>query len=308
MIARLLAAATLLLTLGAAPAAEPSVARAISPATLIDWPTTGQGAVTALGVTVINAPQPCRAGDHGEDCVIPGAHVTAPGQPPLLLTTRPGAHAKLGIGPFDRGGRAAVMLRVFTGGAHCCESVAVAAPVATGWRLVDLGQWNGADITFPRDVSGDGVADFAVQDDAFYYAFGCYACTTAPPLFLNVIDGRKVDVSRTPGFRPAFERDLTKNRALCLKPGGGNNGPCATWAADAARLGRIAPAWREILVAYDRAMPMGGFPTGCRVARDASHRCPQAATITYATYPAALRAFLIAHDYLPASTRLPLAR
>lgn len=306
MIARLFAAAALLLTLAAAPATP--AAQHIAPSTFIDWPPSGGGAVTALGVTVTNAPRSCHDDDRDGDCVIPGARITAPGLPPMLLTTRPGRHASLGIGPLTHGGRAAVVLRVFTGGAHCCESLAVAAPVAKGWQLVDLGQWDGGDIAFPRDISGDGIADFAVQDDAFYYAFGCYACTTAPPLFLNVIDGRKVDVSRAPGFRAAFERDLAKNRALCLKPGGNNNGPCATYAADAARLGRIAPAWGDILAAYDHTMPVGGFPTGCRVARDADHRCPKAATISYATYPEALRAFLIAHDYLPASTRLPSAR
>lgn len=228
-------------------------------------------------------------------------------QPPIVtITSRGGASVRLkgeptigntlSQGRLSRGGRPAVMLQSWGGGAHCCEHIQLAVPVAGGYRRVDLGEWDGDEIAFPKDVSGDGIADFVSHDDDFLYAFASYAESWAPPQILNIRGTHVVDVSRAPAFHPLFARDLTRSRAACVSADEGRNGACAGYAADAARLGRFAEAWQIVLQHYNRARQSG--PRGCGVHPVPATGCPAAQQFDYASYPAALHGFLIERGYL----------
>lgn len=234
---------------------------------------------------------------------------------PKLTVSQPGRRAamlegdraglsfesRITTGRWNRAGELYLMLESYTGGAHCCTHVQVVVPSAGGFDVVDLGAYDGERLAErPSDIDGDGAVDFVVTDDSFLYAFTSYAESVPPPKFLNVVGGRVVDVSTKPAFRPRFERLRARLARSCSRrrPGQGSNGACAAYVAAAARVGKFDAAWADMLVAYDQKgdSPVW-LPTGCRVATDGAE-CPEAETIRYATFPEALRAFLIRQGYI----------
>jgi hypothetical protein len=274
----------------AAAAAQP-----IAPATFVQW-TADKGAQTyhALGVTVSLAPVRDR------DFTYPRITISAPGKKPLTLKgeTSISSPHQIGIGSLARGQYASVVISGYTGGAHCCDHVIAVQQTATGFRTIDLGQSNGGMPGFPKDLSGDGTADFRFVDNRFLYAFTSYAESFAPPQVMNIRAGKAVDVSAEPAFRFLFAEYLPKARRGCVSPApqASPNGACAAYAAAAARIGQFRWAWPVVLKNYDRKTKWD-WPTGCRVAAP-SGECPKAQQIAYPTYPQALRAFLKRTGYL----------
>jgi hypothetical protein len=145
--------------------------------------------------------------DSSGDAVAPEVTVTAPGRAPLVMRGAqvwPSAEHHIGVGRLDRAGNLFVELQSFTGGAHCCNEIRVAVIEPRRIRLVELGAWDGEPGAMPRDVDDDGVVDWVQQDDSFLYSFEAYAFSSAPPQIINIVDGRPVDVSSRPSFRPLF--------------------------------------------------------------------------------------------------------
>lgn len=248
----------------------------------ISWsPDDGPKRFSANGVEARIATPPCGARDQacreGERIATVTVSVGGVAKASLVgaASTQP---AQLAFGPLSRGAMPSVMLTSWTGGAHCCTEIKVATPVGTNWKTVDLGDWDGDQIPFPKDISGDGIPDFVFVDNAFLYAFDCYACSYAPPQIFNIVAGRKTDVSQSAAFHRLFEKDFTRTRPKCLAH---DNAACAAFAADAARLGRFATVWPIVLHSYDRSATE--WPEPAR----------------YKNYPQALRAFLKANHYLP---------
>lgn len=207
----------------------------------------------------------------------------------------------------------AIMLQSFSGGAHCCNNIQVAALVRGKLRTIDLGAWDGDTIALPRDISGDGIADFLFVDNSFLYAFAPYAASYAPPKVLNIVNGEVKDVSARPTFKKLFAEEMSKAGEHC-RPGLGvtANGACPAFVASAARVGKLQSAWSQMLAAYDASSDWD-LPTGCLVSD--RNGCPSGAEIVYKSYPEALLAFLksegyIAQDWLPpeAFKRPPLER
>lgn len=227
----------------------------------------------------------------GEDCeeghMLPKLTLSAAGK----SITLDGASMQntLMLGPLTKGGPVAGFFQTYTGGMHCCQEMRVIVRGPAGFEVVELGAYDGSAIDWPKDVDGDGSLDFVVRDDRFLYAFESYAGSVAPPLVLNVIDGKKVDVSTDPRFRKVFERAAAETRKECIAeeyP----NGVCAAYAANAARLGQLDAAWPVILREYQRGVKT--WPDSCKVARDAEYNCPDGQEIEYPDYPTALRAYL----------------
>jgi hypothetical protein len=282
----MLAALAASLALGAAPA--PRV-RAIAPRTLVEWSNAAAPArFTASGVTVAVRVR------RNDDIVTPVFTITAPGRRPLTIEGEESGtiySSFIAIGPLERGQPPSVMLETYSGGAHCCVSVQVVLPEGKGWNPIVLGEWNGDRVAFPRDVSGDGVADFVVRDNTFYYAFGSYTESYPAPVVLNIRGGRVVDVSAEPAFAPLFRADLAETRAGCVPAGPDDtpsNAMCAAYAADAARLGEFDTAWRAVMAAYDRTAT--DWPDSCRLSAPPDP--------CYSDYPAALKAFLRRGGYI----------
>ena len=212
--------------------------------------------------------------------------------------TPPAYEHKLGVGLLDRRGTRFVYFQSFTGGAHCCNEMQAAIIWPRSIRIVAIGTFDGGpEDAFPRDVDGDGVVDFVQRDNSFLYTFASYAGSFAPPQILNIVGNRTVDVSTRPGFRRLFRDAMNEARPICLRPEVDRNGACAGYVAAAARAGDFDRAWPAMLAAYDRDSGWE-LPTGCRVPLDRQGDCPASATIRYASFPDALRAFLVRQGYL----------
>ncbi|MGI4731194.1 MAG: hypothetical protein ACRYFW_05540 [Janthinobacterium lividum] len=295
----------------------------VAPATFVAWEPSGVGrSIKANGLVAVNTtgPVPCpgsRAATPSGRCIVPVARVTSGDGATIDLKggvrevgSATGPAARLAIGPLD-GGRAGAILTSFSGGAHCCESYAVAVRQGAGWRRIEVARTETTDQGpvrqtdfnyglkgFPTDLDGDGHADFVIGDDAFAYAFTDYADSWTPPVILNVAGDGFADVSRRPAFRRLFAADMAKARQGCVAPSAGRspNGACAAYAADAARTGRFAAAWPDVIARYDRSSDADGYPR-CTTA-DAAGHCSPEHEVRYANYPAALRAFLIRTGYL----------
>lgn len=234
--------------------------RMIAPATFVEWRAENGARSFRSGDVTVRASVSGKDGDSA-----PAFTISAPGVAPLRIVNDDSIAnyaSSIAIGPLARGAPASVIVQSYTGGAHCCMHVAVALREGTRFRLVDMGAWDGDGVTWPKDISGDGVADFQFVDNAFLYAFGSYAGSWAPPLVMNIRGGKAIDVSTEPAFRPLFVEDMAKARKACLESDRDfAGGPCAGYLADAARLGRFDAAWAD--VARSGVAAKAGFPDSC---------------------------------------------
>ncbi len=129
---------------------------------------------------------------------------------------------------------------------------------------------------------------FETRDNAFLYAFACYACSQAPLQILALKDGRIVDVSKEPRFKPAHEAWL-KNMIVSV-PDQDVNGFLAGYVAQKIRLGEGREAWELMLKYYDRNADWG--LDVCSVEPDA---CP--GETEKLTFPEALERMLKKNGY-----------
>ena len=209
----------------------------------------------------------------------------------------PGYTSKATLLANRTGAAPVIMLQSFSGGAHCCNHIQLAGFSSGQLKVVDLGSWDGDEVGVPKDISGDGIADFEMVDNQFLYAFTAYAMSYAPPKILNVVGGRAIDVSTKPEFRSLFEKAMHDARSKCVSGGDGavRNGACAAYVAEAARVGKLEQAWSEMLSGYDATQDWD-WPQGCWVSDE--NGCPSGQEIVYKSYPEALLAFLRRNGYI----------
>lgn len=127
-----------------------------------------------------------------------------------------------------------VIATSYTGGAHCCDRIQIAAILPDdSWVVEEMGLFDGGyDVA---DEDGDGVGEIRVADQSFLYTFDCYACSSPPPLFYRVVGGVPVDASAEPAFADAFNAEFARFGApidMVDEPG-----RLAGWVALNARIG-----------------------------------------------------------------------
>lgn len=163
---------------------------------------------------------------------------------------------RIGIGKLTRGDPLpSLIIMQHSGGAHCCWKMKVVQPQGDGFVLTEMNSWDSvafaywwqnsdykAPLRFPIDETGDGIVDFVMKDDRFNYAYAGYADSNPPPLILNVVDGKRVDVSRLAAFRKLFADFGNEAKQGCDNGSSGddfaNAHACLVYAASAARLGK----------------------------------------------------------------------
>ncbi len=149
-----------------------------------------------------------------------------------------------------------VVVSFYTGGAHCCSATSVLTANADGssWSTVDVGEFDGGPL-LATDLDGDGSYEFQTHDNAFLYAFACYACSEAP-LEVLVIDNAAVkNVTSEPRFKPAhasYLKGMIEN-----VPDEEVNGFLAGYVGEKILLGEGKQAWNLMLAYYDKASDWG---------------------------------------------------
>jgi hypothetical protein len=186
-----------------------------------------------------------------------------------------------------------VVVSFYTGGAHCCSDTSVVLSNADGtsWTTLDVGEFNGGPL-LAVDINRDGRYEFELPDDAFYYAFACYACSAAPLQVLAIDRGTVKNVSREPAFRPAHEAFL-KNMIEGVPEDSEVNGFLAGYVAEKTLLGEGKSAWDLMLQYYDKASDWG-LET-CDKPIDENGECP--GQTVKLTFPEALERMLKENGY-----------
>jgi len=149
-----------------------------------------------------------------------------------------------------------VVVSFYTGGAHCCSSTSVITSNkdGTAWQTVDVGEFDGGPM-LPTDLNGDGRYEFSTRDNAFLYAFACYACSAAPLELLTVENGAVKNITTDASFKPAhaaFLKGMIENL-----PDQDVNGFLAGYVSEKILLGESKPAWALMLDYYDKASDWG---------------------------------------------------
>jgi hypothetical protein len=185
-----------------------------------------------------------------------------------------------------------VVVSFYTGGAHCCSDTSVITSSKDGsrWTTEDVGQFDGSPLT-AVDIDGDGVYEFETRDNAFLYAFACYACSEAPLEVLALQDGAIKNVTAEPRYRKAHEAYLKS--MVGNAPEEDVNGFLAGYVAEKSLLGEGKEAWDLMLAHYDKASDWG--LENCDQPLDDEGECP--GKLKMLTFPDALERMLNENGY-----------
>jgi len=149
-----------------------------------------------------------------------------------------------------------VVVSFYSGGAHCCSdtSIATASSDGSSWSLVNVGEFDGGPM-LASDLDGDGRYELVTRDNAFLYAFACYACSEAPLQVIGIERGAVTNVTTEPRFQPAHASWL---KAMIENvPEDDVNGFLAGYVGEKILLGEGKLAWQLMLAHYDRASDWG---------------------------------------------------
>jgi hypothetical protein len=185
-----------------------------------------------------------------------------------------------------------VVVSFFTGGAHCCSDTSVIESNKDGskWQTVEIGEFDGGPL-LATDVNNDGRYEFETRDNAFLYAFGCYACSTAPLELLTVENGEVKNITGDEAFRPAHAAYL--KHMIEEVPDEDVNGFLAGYVGEKILLGEGKQAWDIMLRYYDKTSDWG--LDSCDKPVDENGECP--GQEIKLTYPQALERMLKESGY-----------
>lgn len=164
---------------------------------------------------------------------------------------------------LDADGEPEVLVRGFTGGAHCCTVLGIYALQGQTYAPLVRNYGSGGYRLVDRDH--DGRPEIDSVDARFEYLFASYAASFRPPLILRYDHGRLTDVTRR---YPKAVRAAAKEARSGLRYferhrfGTEARGPLAAYVADEYLLGRGKVGLREL----DRQARRGTIGTAKGVA------------------------------------------
>ena len=144
--------------------------------------------------------------------------ISGPGQPQVRVDSFVELGEETGT-DITGEGHPDVIVKVFTGGAHCCSSTIVydLGPALMKVLETPLSNCDG----YFQDLNGDGVLEFITCDDLFAYAYCCFAGSPAVTVVLQYEPGRGY-VPAGPRFPEVYEDDITQHLRMAEEgtPGG----------------------------------------------------------------------------------------
>jgi hypothetical protein len=185
-----------------------------------------------------------------------------------------------------------VVVSFYTGGAHCCSDTSVVTSNKDGsaWQTVAVGEFDGGPL-LATDVNGDGRYEFKTRDNAFLYAFACYACSQAPLQLISVENGEVKNITADALFKPAHAAYL--KTMIAEVPDEEVNGFLAGYVGEKILLGEGKQVWDLMLGHYDKASDWG-LET-CSEALNQDGECP--GQEIKLTFPDALERMLKENGY-----------
>jgi hypothetical protein len=132
------------------------------------------------------------------------------------------------------GGTSAVVVSLFSGGAHCCSWARIYTQGRGGWKSIN---YDFADPGFRLvDLGHNGQREIETADDRFAYLLSDYADSGMPIQVLTLLNGKLTDVTRL--YPALIKRDAARYwKAYQRDHSGGQIGQLAPWAADELNLG-----------------------------------------------------------------------
>lgn len=188
---------------------------------------------------------------------------------------------------LDGNGIPEVIIKTFSGGAHCCTNLKIYTWNNNKFIKLETGLLDGGGGTF-QDLDGDGKFEFITYDNSFLYTFSSYAGSFPPSRIYAFKKGRFENVTRRyvkylksqawEMYQAFLQRNQKKYEV---------NGILAGYVAQKSLLGEYQQAWEFMLANYDRTSDWGlDIYQGGRVFGK------------YPNFPTALKAFLTKQGYL----------
>jgi len=170
------------------------------------------------------------------------------------------AGKSLTVAGLDGSGEPQVVVKLYSGGAHCCTYSTIARWTGSSYVLSSR-NWGDPGFRI-ADLGGDGRLEFLSADDRFAYAFASYAASGLPLEILRYDAGRFSDVTGQFPARVRKDAAMWWRDYRSIRGRADARGLIAAWAADRYRLGGRRSALRT-----RRRAAAGGDLGGRRSAR-----------------------------------------
>ena len=190
---------------------------------------------------------------------------------------------------LDSDGSDEVIVRNYSGGAHCCTNTTIHRWTGAEFAAVETGFLDGlgGDLV---DLNEDGYMEIAIPHQSFLYRFGSYAESFPPITFFTYRDGELVETTREFPEEIREQAQVIKETFLRVRAEDDyvSNSMLASYVAQQAMLDEnFEAAWQFMVDNYrqDDTWGLVIYEDGEQVG-------------THADFPTALRAFLIEVGYL----------
>lgn len=188
---------------------------------------------------------------------------------------------------LDNNGIPEVIVRTYSGGAHCCTNHLIYRWENQRFVKTETGMLNAGGGIF-QDLNGDGNLEFLSDNNAFLYAFSSYAGSFPPSLIYRFQNGELIDVTRQfPEILKTRLQQMYEAFIQTQREGQEVNGILAGYVAQKILLGEYQQGWEFMLKNYDRQSNWG------LEIYQGEQKVGQ-----YPDFPTALKAFLIQTKYL----------
>ncbi|NEQ55859.1 MAG: VCBS repeat-containing protein [Leptolyngbya sp. SIO3F4] len=216
-------------------------------------------------------------------------HLSYQGEDYNVVDTFAWVFAEFELQDLDSDGTDEVIVRNYSGGAHCCTNTTIHRWTGEEFAAVETGFLDGLGGSF-ADLDEDGYVEIAIPHQAFLYKFGSYAESFPPITFSTYRDGELLETTRefpelireqASTIKETFLRVLIEDNYV-------SNSLLASYVAQQAVLDEnFEEAWKFMVDNYDREATWGLeiYEDGEKVGE-------------HSDFPTALQVFLIEAGYL----------
>lgn len=189
---------------------------------------------------------------------------------------------------LDSNGIDEVIIKTFSGGAHCCTNFIIYTWENNQFAKIETGLMDGSGGSF-EDLDGDKKSEFLSYDNSFLYKFSSYAGSFPPSIIYTFKNGKFENVTRnyTKRLRETLQQMYEAIRQS-KKDNYEINGILAGYVAQKILLGEYEDGWNFMLTNYDKKSDWGleMYDNNGNVVNK------------YPDFPSALKKFLIEQGYL----------